>query len=251
MRDQYIRDFSRGNLNEITSLLEFLPICTDHLNTITLSLQFIKSLREIASDANSDILESLSDVEKQGKLNAFLNLCILDFTVIYKNALSAIYLWDDVYSLRQGYLLIYEAIKTYNSHSKSLKDLASKTSDFAKLKFFELSEEIKRFRKNYNYDKNILEIRNYTIGHIESDPFLFYERISKFDRGKAFAALKEFASLLVRMLNLSDYIFINYTKKVTANSSLLLAKTNRYSAKINQLLDLLNSQAIGEKLNDS
>jgi hypothetical protein len=251
MKDQYIKDFPRGNSNQITSLLEFLPVHTDHLNTINQSLQFIKRLREIATDAGSDVLESLSDVEKQGKLNGFLNLCILDFTVIYKNALSAIHLWDDVYSLRQGYLLIYEAIKTYNSHSKSLKDLANKTSDFAQVKFSELTEEIKKFRKNYNYDKDILEIRNHTIGHIENDPFSFYERISKFDEDKAFAALKDFASLLVRMLNLSDYIFINYTKKVTANSSLLLATANKYSDEINQLLDLLNSQAIGEKPNGS
>lgn len=251
MKKQYIKDFPRGNSHQINSLLEFLPIHTDHLNTITLSLSFIRRLREIAAGAGSNVLDSLSDVEKQGNLNAFLHLCILDFTIIYKNALSAIHLWDDVYSLRQGYLLIYEAIQTYNSHSKSLKDLANKTSNFAQVKFSELTEEIKKFRKDYDYDKVISEIRNNTIGHIESDPFNFFERISKFDEEKAFGALKEFAAILVKMLNLSDYIFINYTKKVSANSSLLLAKENKYTVELNQLLDSLNSQAFGESPNGS
>lgn len=129
--------------------------------------------------------------------------------------------------------------------------MASKTSEAAQTKFFELTEEIRKFRKKYNYDKDILEIRNDTIGHIENDPVRFFDRISKFEEDKAFAALEEFVSILVSMLNLSDYIFINYTKKVIADSSFQLAAMNKYSVEINRLLDLLDSQTIGEARNSS
>lgn len=251
MNYSYIKDFPRGDSKEQASIAGLLPICTDHLNTLNSSLFFICRLREIASEANSDIIEAISYIEAQGKFNAFLNLCLLDFVVIYKNALSAIHLWDDKYCLRQGYLLIYEAIKTYRSHSKSLKELANKTSASAEARFIDLTKEIKKFRKDYNYDRNIREIRNCTIGHIENDPIRFFERISKFDEEEAFAALKEFVSILVSMLNLSDYIFVNYTKKVIAESSFRLSGLHEYSIEIDKLLDTLEFHTIREAQNNS
>lgn len=244
MNNSYLKDFPRGDSHEQASIAGLLPICTDHLNTLYKSLSLIGRLKELAVEVNSDIINAISDVETQGKFNAFLNLCFLDFIVVYKNALSAIHLWDDVYCLRQGYLLIYEAIKTYTEHSKSLKELAYKTSDAAQDRFINLTKKIKKFRKDYDYNKSILEIRNYTIGHIENDPVRLFERISKFDEDKAFMALKEFASILVSMLTLSDYIFVNYTKKIIAESSFRLSTLQEYSIEIDKLLDLLEMQMI-------
>jgi len=226
------------------SVANLLPICTDHLNTLNKSLVLICRIREIATDVNSDILGPISDIEAQGRFNVFLNLCLLDSLVIYKSALSSVHLWEDVYTLRQGYQLIYEAIKTYSSHSKSLKILASKTSTSADILFSELTLNIKKFKKEHKYEKNIEEIRNYTICHIDKDPIRFFERISQFEEESAFIALKEFISIIVSMISLSDYIFVNYSKRIINDSSSRLSVFQEYSIEIYRLLDLLESQEI-------
>ncbi|NCI51382.1 hypothetical protein GWC95_15745 [Sediminibacterium roseum] len=239
----YIKDFPRGSSEELNSLAELLPICTDHLNTLNSSLGLIRRLKEIAANASSDILEPLSEIEIQGTFNAYLNLCFLDFIVIYKNALSAVHLWDDVYTLRQGYLLIYESIKTYNAHSKSLKRLCSKTPVTEEM-FVALSGKLKKFRKDFDYDNNISEIRNYTIGHMDNDPVVFFNRISMFNAETAFAALREFVSVLISMLNLSEHIFVNYTKKIIKDSSFRLSGLEEYSIEIDTLLEALTKHTV-------
>ncbi len=243
MNDQhYIKTFPRGDMKELESLEHLLPVCTDHLNTLHSSLSLIRRLKEIAAGAASDILEPISDIEAQGTFNAYLNLCFLDYIVIYKQTLSAIHLWEDVYALRQGYLLIYEAIKTYGVHSKSLKNLCSK-EQVTKVMFAELTLRLKRFKKDFDYDKRISDIRNYAIGHIDSDPSGFFDRISKFDEEKAFAALKEFVAILVSMLNLSENIFVNYTKKIIKDSSFRLAGLEGYAVEIDKLLEALSKHS--------
>lgn len=251
MNNIYIKDFPRGDSVEQASILALLPICTEHLNTVNNSLSIMSRILEIATEVKSDIITPLSEIESQGKFNAFLNLCFLDLIVIYKNALSAIHLWDDIHCLRQGYLLIYEAIKTYHTYSKQLKELAKKTSPVAETMFHTLANEIKEFRKSYDYDNYIMEVRNYTIGHIENNPLNFYKRISSFDEEKAFSALKDFGSVLTCMLNFSDYIFINYTKKIIANSSFQLAGLHTYSIEIGKLLEALESEKIFWEQNNS
>jgi hypothetical protein len=162
--------------------------------------------------------------------------------VIYKNALTATHLWEDVSTLRQGYLLIYEAIKTYHSHSKSIKELCSKTSEAAENKFSQLAVQIKNFKKDFQYDTEISEIRNYTIGHIENDPCKFFERISSLDDEKAFLALKYFGKVLYQMQKLSEYIYVHYTRKVISESSFGLAGMKDYAVEIEKLLNELDSQ---------
>ena len=240
MNNLYIKDSPRGDSKEQSKLLDSLPAVIDHLNSLKISLSFIQRIREIVPNPDNDILVKLSDIERLGKFNAFLNLCILDSTIVYKNALSAIHFWDEIHSLRQGYLLIFEALKTYQSHSKSLKEFATKASTATEIGFNTLTEKIRSFRRDYDYDNSILGVRNYTIGHIDRDPVLFYDTISKLDTDKAFAALKEFISILVCMLTLSDDIYKNHIHKEVTKYSLQVSSL--HPVEINRLLKAMESQ---------
>lgn len=241
MLQEYMKDFPRGDRKELKRLDAFLSIATDHLNALHSSLSLLRNLRGYAEEANSDIVSSLKEIEVQGAFNTYLNLCFLDYTVIYKNALSAIHLWEDIHSLRQGYLLIYEALKTYQSHSKHLKDMCSK-AQASEIEFLNLSRKIKQFKKHFDYDNYISKIRNYAIGHIEKDPVNFFINISEFDEEQAFTALKEFVSILVDMQRLSESIYVNYTRTIMADASWELAGIGERAAEINELIDALNQQ---------
>ncbi len=242
MDKQYIKEFPRGDSREIKATDVMLPVSTEHLNILYSTLSGIRRLKDIVSPTKGDIGKQLSDIEAQGRFNTFINLCFLDYFVIYKNALSATHLWEDVSALRQGYLLIYEVIKTYHSHSKAIKELCSKTSVDAENKFAQLAINIKNFKKDFQYEKEISEIRNYTIGHIENDPCKFFERISSFDNEKAFQALKLFGTVLYQMQKLSEYIYEHYTRKIIRDSSFGLAGMREYTAEIEKLLNELDSQ---------
>lgn len=241
MKHLYIKDFPRGTAKDLNGLDGLLPVCTDHLNAITGSLTLLRKLKEFAVKGNSGLADQLTFLEAQGAFNTYLNLCFLDFIVIYKNTLRAQHLWEDVSALRQGYLLIYEALKTYQSHSKSMKFLCSKTEPTQAL-FAALTARIKKFKKDYDYDNSISEIRNYTIGHIEKDPVCFFNKISQFNEDKAFEALKEFVSILVDMMNLSENIFSNHTKQIIAESSFGLAGLQEYAVQMDQLISILDQQ---------
>lgn len=245
MDHAYIKDFPRGTNREIEATGNMLPICTEHINTLYRSLSLVRNIRDIVFGTTSDILKPLIDIEAQGTFNTFTNLCFLDYFVIYKNALSASHLWEDISALRQGYLLIYEAIRTYHSHSKSIKELCGKTSVSAEQRFAQLAVTIKNFKKDFQYNKEISEIRNYTIGHIENDPGKFFERISLFDNEKAFRALKAFGKVLHQMLELSEYIYVHYTRKIIKDSALGLTGVQEYSIEIEKLLNELDSQKFG------
>jgi hypothetical protein len=244
MDNHYIKDFPRGNSREIEATDKMFPVSTGNLNILYSTMSGIRRLKDMVSPANSDIEKQLSDIEAQGRFNIFINLCFLDFFVIYKNTLTAIHLWEDVSALRQGYLLIYEVIKTYHSHSKAIHELCSKTSEAAEEKFAQLAINIKYFKKDFQYDKEISEIRNYTIGHIENDPVKFFERISSFDNEKAFRALKYFGTVLYQMQQLSEYIYEHYTRKVIRDSSFGLADMQEYAVEIEKLLNELDSQGL-------
>lgn len=236
MPNPYIKLSSRGSIEEVASIVNLLPLYTDHLNKINSSLTFIRRLKTFGTKTgNEAIVKAMADIEKQGSFNEFLALCLLDLLVAYKNALSAIHIWDELYSLRQGYLLIHESLRTYNSHSNALKELASKASSSAEVEFISLTKELKKFRK----DSIISEIRNYTIGHIETDPVSFFSKMSKFNTDQAFVTLKAFLTILIGMLNLSDYIFINYTKNKIAKASFTYPILEKFSLEIDKLLEAL------------
>ncbi len=166
---------------------------TAHLNEINSGLTFARALKAIGNREKIErIVKAMDEIEKQGVFNEFIWICLLDMTIIYRNALAAVHVWDELYNLRQGYLLIYEAIRTYHMHSRSIKGMAEKTSSKALSDFNILSQRLKNFKKDFGYGGVISECRNNTIGHIESDPGKFFTIMSKFDTDQAFAALKEF-----------------------------------------------------------
>jgi len=240
MNTFYIKTSSRGTAAEIESVVNMLPRYTKDLNEINHVLIFVRRLKEITFSENNDsITHGLLEIEKQGILNHFLIICLLDFLVVYKNSLSAIHLWDELHSLRQGYLLIHEALKTYNGHNKSLKELASKTSPEAESLFYSLSGEIKRFKEDFKYHSLIADLRNNTIAHIEKDTVNFFDKMSKFDTDVAFAALKAFPLILGRMLKLSDLIFKAYTKTIIKQISFDDLIRGENSVQVEKLLDLI------------
>lgn len=251
MKNRYIKEFPRGAKSEQDLVESGLPICTNRLNELYRGLFFIKKLKELSLKNDTDIYNKLDAIENHGKFNAFLNICFLDLTVIKKNSLSATHIWDDIYNLRQGYLLMYEALKTFNTHSKFLNELALKTSGKAVEMFNQIKLQLKAFRKEYNYEKDISKIRNHTIGHIENDPVSLFEQITKIDNEKAFSALKSFGIILAKMLNLSDYIFANYTKKITAKYSLEIAVMNTNSKQIEDFLNDLKDKDFISTFNGS
>jgi len=98
---------------QIDTLKSSIPYYTSHLETLRkladVQMQGISLLKEI----NPSI--DLSEFEEMNKLNGFnalLTISILDLITIVKQIFSTIQTWETLYFIRQGYLTIYESLKT-------------------------------------------------------------------------------------------------------------------------------------------
>ncbi len=230
----YIKTAARGTSEQLANIDGLLQFATKDLNTVYLGLKLIDELKGIAFKTNS-LIDEIIAIETHSKLISFFKICILDITVVYKNALSSTHLWEEMHCLRQGYLLIYEAVKTYGSHSRYIKELAFRTSDSAVKMFDEMSAQLRKFKKDYDYEGTISQIRNSTVAHIEKDPLHFFKSLGKFDRDKAFKSIEDFVSILRNLLLLSDYIYANGIREIIAKYSRSF-QPNEYLTQIDELL---------------
>lgn len=243
MNYRYKKQFPRGSTSKLEAIEALLLFYTERLNLINGALFFISKVKSLPTDNQDEFLPKLLEIEKQGRFNAFLIIVFLDLNVIYKNANSTVHFWEEMHTLRQGYLLIFEALITYNSHSQDLKELCAKSSRETQWKFAALTAGIKEFRKEFGYEDVIRETRNCTVAHIEKDPVLFFKRISDFDQDKAILAVEAFARLIITMLEISEDIFKSYTRKLMRDYAFLNIDLYTYSEKIKKIMDAIDNQA--------
>jgi hypothetical protein len=241
--DSYIKHKPIEYANKVAELEDLLPYYTEHLNTLTLFFGQIQNIRRFLKSNNfTEQDKEFEEMEAQLHFNLLLTIGLLDLIVISKNILSAKHVWEEIYYLRQSYLTIYETLKTYQDHSKSIRSLANKNSKNSKDLFDTITSQIKEFKKAYSYNSTIADIRNYTIGHIDSDCIKFFDKISSLNTEKAIDATITFASLLIKMQELSKNIASEANQEVKKKTSEINMSINSYVIKISELFDKLDEK---------
>jgi hypothetical protein len=144
----------------------------------------------------------LLEMKDQLAFGGFLNICMMDLMVSSKNLIQAKQIWEEIYHVRHIYLTIYEAINTYNGYNKWIKETIENKSLNLQPAFEVLSNRLKKFKKDFEYDKTIAVIRNQTTAHITTNFIDFFQNISSIDIDRGKLALKEFVKILNMMQKL-------------------------------------------------
>ncbi len=198
------------HLDKIRFLETLVTEYTDHLNNIRHLHTHLECISEI-SDHNGveNYLRDFNELKRQLDLNGFLTICTLDLLVTSKNLLQSKVFWEEVYYLRHGYLTMYEALNTYADHSRWIRELVTTKYNLLNPKFVALSDKIKQFKKDYDYENTISKIRNETTAHIDFNFLKYFQIISSFDITKATESLIYFISILNEIQSFSKDLVAN------------------------------------------
>jgi hypothetical protein len=184
---------------------EVVAMADDSIRIYILHLEYLRKMIELLAKAKKifqDISPSLdySDFDEAILMSSFsslLTVSLLDLFVICKKLLTAENNWEKSFFLKQGYLLIYETIDTYNTHNQHISKLID-TTKYNSLKDMHLSisADLKQFKKDYSYQDNIKNIRHAIAGHIDKDFINYYDTLLKVMGDNESEAILTFISIL-------------------------------------------------------
>jgi len=184
-------------VNQLESF--FLPY-TQHLDTIKKNFDIIRDadLHFKKSTKNYNSAE-FYNLRLQLSFSGFLTISILDLLFISKNILNSKHSWEKIYCMRYGYLIVYESIKTYNKNNPLINKAINEKFLLLKNEYKEISTALRRFKRGYDYERSIADIRNLTAGHIDDNFVTFYDTILNIDQDTAIECFATFINILMTM----------------------------------------------------
>ena len=136
---------------------------------------FLKQIKHYRDNYKKDdfSIEDQDIINKTFELNLLFAISLLDNLVIIKNLDNAKLDWEVKFFLKKLNLNIYETFIAYDSSKNWILNTLCKTEE-EKEKFKLTNTELKEFKKTYNYDTEIKQIRHKIAGHITSEDIDLY-----------------------------------------------------------------------------
>ena len=189
-----IVQMSDESIRLYTAHLEFLR------KTVGWSETAMKVFDDIIPDNDNSLFVEIKDMHS---FNALLTISLLDLYVVCKRLVTSQSEWEKVFFIKQGYLIIYETIKAYNSHNHKIKQLVDSKYSALKEQYSDNSASLKKFKNDYSYQDSMKNIRHNIAGHISKDFVTYYDTILSIKGESDVQAILSFVSILKKMENLS------------------------------------------------
>lgn len=157
---------------------------------------------------------------EQLKFFCFLSSSFIDLLCILKGFLNTTTEWEKIHFSKTGYLLIYEIINNYETNKRSI--LESINEDMPELLpiFKKNSELLKAFKKEFDFEVKIKNIRHKCSGHIDKEFLDYYEAISSISSEECILAVENCLGFLkYLMMILHDLTLITTQKEVSNPNS--------------------------------
>ncbi|RTY77478.1 hypothetical protein EKL97_15300 [Flavobacterium sp. LS1P28] len=182
-------------------------------------MEFVE--KEILITEKESVLELFKTTVNQIKYISFLSAAYLDLLVSFSGIINAKTAWDEIYYSRNGFLAIYEAIKTYDNYQKSFRKLIISNYPHLNEEYNELNLELKKLKKEYYYDNKISILRNKAAGHYDKNYVIYYNQIQSIDVETSKKAIAGFANFLQSVIIFSDKIIdeLQLSSKINADKA--------------------------------
>lgn len=178
--------------------------------------KYIKLLNEVQNFSlkinNKRIEIDFTDLIHFLKYSCFLTITHLDFLVILNSFSKANTKWEKTYYSKQGYLSIYESIKTYHIYNTAFRNVIKDVPLKLKNDYKELNKSLKEFKSKYDYENKISQIRNRVAGHYESDFDLYLENIKKINSDEIPELIGEFLEFQTSLIKFLDLVISKINK---------------------------------------
>ena len=188
-------------------------------NDIEIKLQKLLNKRIEERAKNLDLLEKTvylnhklqslnSDIEKKTvigvvtQFNSLITISEIEISAILKGLCYSSDKWEKVFYLKTASINIYETLETFKKYNQDLVNLSNKNNETKQL-LKDISVLIKNFRKRYEIDNKIKNIRNKTIGHIDKNMKVYYDLLQGLDFNESIDMILSYNEITDRMLDLS------------------------------------------------
>lgn len=182
------------NITHLEPLEEIVATVIDRLHQL-------KDLKE--TPYSGRIKSVIYESENLNQFMGYVTICILDIEVIGKGFGQAIKTWEKVHYVKAFYLLVYESLATFKYHNQNLHKIIRRNPEFQE-DFMILSEKIKRFKKETEFNSKISRIRNNGAAHINNDFLKYIEAVSNFKMTEIEKIIIEFFDILILMQTLAN-----------------------------------------------
>ena len=206
----------------INFLDKLIEQCENNLTELRIvSMLHKETVKQIEATFVGQSLSDFNEMATRQELHSLITISLLDLCVILRLIKTSQISWERIFLLRKGYLTIYETIKAYDKKKSKIRNLIYE-SGFPEQEFLGINLSIKEFKKKFDFDNGIANIRNKTAGHINENFDTFYDTVYGIEPSVGIDAIKSLMailSLLDKFLqNFRDYL----NKRVEAKSKNLL-----------------------------
>lgn len=130
----------------------------------------------------------------------FFTSCFLDIASALRGLIDCTTHWERKFYFKNGYLIIYESLKTHGRHQKEIRELIIKDFKSLEPKYLILSQKLKLFKKEHNYETIITRFRNQAGAHYDKDFANYFEQLKLIDKPASVKALSDFSNFLMLLI---------------------------------------------------
>ena len=173
--------------------------CTKNLTELRMVSHFHKdAVKQISENFEGQSLSDFDEMATRQELHALITISLLDLCVILRMFKTSQLTWERIFLVRKGYLTIYETIKVYEKQKNKIRNLISE-SGFPEQEFLDINLKIKAFKKQFDYEKGISNIRNKTAGHFNEDFDTFFDTVYNIEPSIGIEAIKSLMTILSKI----------------------------------------------------
>ena len=195
-----------------------------------------KSYRDALKNVNpTSSFEEFEELNTLNNFQAYSIFSLLDLYVTIKYLLIAKTDWERIYFIKHGYLIVFEALDTYNLHNKSIGKLLSLKYPSMLNGYKTVAKEISDYSKKHGYRPKMAEMRNTIIAHIKTDFDNYYDAILKLDGETGINALVSFMVILQHLQEFLGMFVTEANQKWIEDGVIHQESIDIYISKIEEL----------------
>lgn len=152
-----------------------------------------KILKNFDNPEFKDSFKSLGYEKIKIEFYCFVTSSYIDLLCTYRNLKRSKTEWEKSYNIKFAYLIAYETINTYYKYKGKVfklikKEEKEKYEDFFKM----LNRELVDFKRDYDYEKIMPNIRNKFSAHYDKSFIEYYSNFELIDNKKSKEIIRDF-----------------------------------------------------------
>jgi len=168
---------------------------------------------------NEHSQESIEEIKMHIKYLCFFTSCFLDIASSLRGLVDCETDWERKFYLKNGFVVIYESLKTFGKHQNEIRNLISK--DFIELesRFRDITLKLKELKKEHQYDTLISKFRNKAGAHYDENFVEYFEHLSSIDKPISVKTVSDFSNFLMSLIVFWSDLTDVYQTQITERMS--------------------------------